>query len=336
MVTIRDVARLAGVSVATVSIVMNNKSKERSIPESTQERIKEAMRELGYQPNLSARRLRSKYKQSPVIALFWPLDFRVNLLASLINSLSHEIKSSGFDCELVIQSYESGNLEAFDDDLTKRGYNGVIIGACTEDDIKHLETMSILMPVVLINRESEKFSTVSIDNDSLGKMAAREFVRKGIHSAGVFASNNGYLSSNLRVAAFLEQCKYYGVNVEYENIIRNESTLDGGYYIAADYCELKNKPKAVFCDSDSIAVGALKAFHDLNVNVPKNLEILTIDLNSSGISAYSLPSLSVIELPNDEIARNIIKILSKKISAGSFTPEHALIQPRLILRESFA
>ncbi|MBQ7577492.1 MAG: LacI family DNA-binding transcriptional regulator [Synergistaceae bacterium] len=336
MVTIRDVARLAGVSVATVSIVMNNKSKERSIPESTQERIKNAMRELGYQPNVSARRLRSKYKQSPVIAFFWPKNLRFSMFTSFVDAFLSAIHNAKLDFELVIQTYERGKLEEFDEQLTKRGYNGVIIGGCTEDDIKHLEKMSLLMPVVLINRESEKFSTVGINDDLVGKIAAREFVRKGIRSAGVFAVPNGHIGSNARVAAFFKYCKYYGINVDFDSVLRSESTFDGGYYIAGNFCEIKNRPHAVFCDSDSIAIGAVKAFHDMNINVPKDIEILTVDLSISGFSAYFSPSLSVIELPNDEIAKRVINILHKKISSGSQSLEHVKIEPRLILRESFA
>ena len=77
MATIKDVAKKAGVSVSTVSIVINGKSKERSIPEATQEKVAKAMAELGYQPNQTARRLRTKDEQRPVIAFYWPLDFRV-------------------------------------------------------------------------------------------------------------------------------------------------------------------------------------------------------------------------------------------------------------------
>ena len=91
MVTIRDVAKAAGVSVATVSIVVNDKAKEHSIPETAQEKVNDVIRKLGYQPNLSARKLRSKYKSVPVIAFFWPLDFRISILASFLNAFSGEI-----------------------------------------------------------------------------------------------------------------------------------------------------------------------------------------------------------------------------------------------------
>lgn len=109
MATIKDVAKQAGVSVTTVSIIINGKSEERKISTATQQRVAEAMRDLGYQPNLSARRLRSQENERPVIAFFWPLDYRVNILASFLNCIQIEIAESGFDCEMMIQTYEMIN-----------------------------------------------------------------------------------------------------------------------------------------------------------------------------------------------------------------------------------
>lgn len=335
MVTIRDVAKAAGVSVSTVSIILNDQSRERSIPESTQDRINRAMRELNYQPNLSARRLRSKYKQVPVIVFFWPLDFRITILASFLNAFSREIQQSNFDCELVVRTYESGKLEVYDDVILKSGYNGVIIGACTYEDISHLEELNLSMPVVLVNRESEKFSAVSIDNDSVGKIAADEFMHKGYKRAAVFASNTGYLASNLRVEAFIKHCRLSGIMIDDEHVIRDVSTFDGGYCIAENYCAMSKRPEAVFCDSDSIALGALRALNDRGIRVPEDVSILTVDMNVSGTTAYSSPSLSVIEMPNDEIGQNVIRLLSDKIMNGSQEASHIKVTPKLILRESF-
>ncbi len=335
MATIKDVAKAAGVSVTTVSIVINDKAKERSIPEMTQERIHRAMHELGYQPNLTARRLRSKYKQVPMVVFFWPLDFRVTILASFLNAFSGEIKRSGFDCELVVRTYESGSLDRHDEAMLKSGYNGLIVGACTQQDIEHLETLKPQMPVILINRESDIFSTVSVDNDAVGKLAAEQFSRKGYQNVAVFASNREYLATSLRVQAFIRSCEALGIHVNEEYVIRDASTVEGGYRIAKHYCNMKDKPKAVFCDSDVIAFGALKAFYDKGVRVSDEVEMITIDMTISGTTAYSTPSLSVIEMPNEEVGKSVIRLLRDKISSNSLDPTHIKISPSLILRESF-
>ena len=328
MVTIRDVAKAAGVSVATVSIIMNDKAKEHSIPETTQDKINSIIRELGYQPNLSARKLRAKCKSVPVFVFFWPLDFRISILASFLNAFSGEMQRSDFDCELVVHTYESGSLDDYDKAMLKNGYSGIIVGACTEEDIEHLEIIRPKMPVVLVNRESEVFSTVSIDNDIVGKMAAEQFRRKGYKNAAVFASN-------LRVKAFIKHCSEMGIYISEEHVIRDSSSVEGGYCMAENYCGMDNKPKAVFCDYDAIAFGAMRAFSDRGLKVPDDVEILTIDMTVSGTTSYSTPSLSVIEMPNEEIGKTVIRLLKEKISANSQEATHIKIAPRLILRESF-
>lgn len=335
MVTIRDVAKAAGVSVATVSIVINDKSKERSIPGATQEKINIAMRELGYQPNLSARRLRAKYKPLPIIVFFWPVDFRIAILASFLNAFSSEMNRKGFECELVVHTYESGHLDDYDHAMLKNGYNGIIVGACTEDDIKHLESIRPRMPVVLVNRESEIFSTVSIDNDATGKLAANEFFRKGCRNAAVFASKHGYLASNLRVNAFIKYCHEFGTEIKPEHVIRGSSNIEGGYSIAEKFCSMTDRPKAVFCDYDAMTFGAMKALRDKGLKVPEDVEILTIDMTGSGTTEYSTPSLSVIEMPNEKMGQAVIDLLQEKISSNSPDPVHIRMNPKLILRDSF-
>ena len=335
MVTIRDVAKAAGVSVATVSIIINDKAKEHSIPETTQDRVNRVICELGYQPNLSARKLRARYKPVPVIVFFWPLDFRISILASFLNAFSGEMQRSDFDCELVVHTYESGSLGNYDKAMLKNGYNGIIVGACTEEDIEHLETIKPKMPVVLVNRESSIFSTVSIDNDVVGKMAAEHLKRRGFTTAAVFASNNGYLASNLRVLAFIKYCGEMEISISEEHVIRDASSIEGGYCMAENYCRMGNRPKAVFCDYDAIAFGAMRALNDRGLKVPDDVEILTIDMTGSGTTSYSTPSLSVIEMPNKEIGKTVIRLLKEKINANSQEVTHIKIIPRLILRESF-
>ena len=93
MATIKDVANKAGVSVTTVSIVINGKAEERRIPDSTREKVQEAMQELGYQPNLSARRLRFSDTKKPSIAFYWPIDYRTSIMASFVNYIQKELNA---------------------------------------------------------------------------------------------------------------------------------------------------------------------------------------------------------------------------------------------------
>ena len=132
MATVKDIAERVGVSATTVSIVINGKSAERGITQATQDKIYQAMKDLGYQPNLSARRLRAGDNEPAIVAFFWPSDFRLSILASFLNAYSKRIQETGFNCELVVQTYENDALEKYSASLLRNTYNAVIVGACSQ------------------------------------------------------------------------------------------------------------------------------------------------------------------------------------------------------------
>lgn len=334
MATIKDVAKKAGVSVSTVSIVINGKSKERSIPEATQEKVAKAMAELGYQPNQTARRLRTKDEQRPVIAFYWPLDFRVPILASFLNSLQREIDRTGFACELVIQPYQNDHLDMSEDSILRNGYSGIILGALTEKDLQYMEKLNPPVPVVLINRTSEIFSTVGTDNEEIGISAAAAFRRSGKNRVAVFASAQSYLATMRRVDAFLEACRQMGITVEEGDIFHSPSTIEGGFASAEAFCGREDRPDAVFCDSDSIALGALSCFSQRGIQVPEEVAVLTISMLEPEYTAYSIPPLSVVEMPNEDIGKAALNLIRQKIETGSKKPTHLTFNAALIMRKS--
>ena len=335
MVTVKEVAEKAGVSATTVSIVINGKSKERGITQPTQDRIFQAMKELGYQPNLSARRLRAGEQNAAVVAFFWPSDFRLSILASFLNAYSKRIHETGFNCELVVQTYENDALEKFDQTLLRNNYNAVIIGACSKRDLEHLETLPLQVPVVLLNRDSSVFSTVNIDNEAIGILAAEQFLKKGYKRLGVFSSGKQFIASSKRTDAFVSACTRMGICVDSEDILQDDSTAEGGYRMAEKFFESGLPAKAVFCDYDAIAFGALKAFRERGIHIPEDLEILSIDITGSELTTHASPALSVIKMPNEKMSITAIDLLREKLRTSDLSPVRIEIEPELILRESF-
>ena len=335
MATIKDVARLAGVSVTTVSIIMNGKAEERKISEPTRERVLQVMKVLEYQPNLSARRLRFQESKKPVIAFYWPLDYRTTILAAFLNALQVEIKRLNFDCELVVQTYTNDYLEEDAAALIKNNFNGVIIGAMSEKDLEYLEQLSPQMPVVLINRQSEHFSTVCTNHEEIGFQAARLFRQKGYTEVTVIAAEHSYVATGLRTQAFLHACTQLGIQVQAEHILKGPSTIEGGYQTAKRYCQLPDAPKAIFCDTDSMAIGSLAALHQHQLRVPEDIEILTIAMLAEDNTAYTIPPLSVINMPNKEMITYAIGILIDKMASNDLSATHIDVETALILRDSF-
>lgn len=335
MVTIKDVANSAHVSATTVSLIINGKAEERRISPTTCERVLNIMKELGYQPNLSARRLRSNDTLHPIIAFYWPMDYRTNILASFLSSFQEIIRELAFDCELVVQTYENNALEKHSDGIIKNSYHAVIVGGASSQDIAYLETLKPQIPLVLINRSSEKYSTVSVDTAEMGLLAARLFRQKGYTTAAILTSKSPYLATGQRTQAFLNACAQIGINIEFSNIIRVENTMEGGVLGANLYCGLPDAPKAIFCDSDSMALGALYAFHQHGLSLPQDVELLAIGFLDAETTMYSIPPISVVSMPNKLVMEEAIRQIIKSLTASVSEPIHTLIEPKVVLRETF-
>lgn len=335
MPTIKDVAKLAGVSPTTVSIVLNGNAEKRRISRATCQQIQAAIQQLGYQPDQSARRLRRGGEQRPIIAFFWPLDYRLRTLASLINAASKELARQSRDCEIAVQTFQNNQLFKTSVAKADEVYNAVIVGACSEQDVEYLENLSFQIPVILINRSSTRYSTVQVDNDAIGQSAARMLFSKGYRSAGMIAAEDHYLQAERRTQAFLKEAKSLGIVIRPEHILHEPDNMAGGASAAARLAVAAERPPVIFCESDTMALGALNTFIRLNVTIPRSLEVLSVSMIDEESTLYSVPSLSVIALPNDDIAAEAIKIALQLYYGNTTTPIHRMLESKTILRDSF-
>jgi len=201
--------------------------------------------------------------------------------------------------------------------------------------VEYLESLSPQIPIVLINRKSDRFSTVSVDSKGVGLKAAQLFQQNGYSEAGIIASTHSYVATGMRTQAFLDACSQLGIHVDKKHIIKEESTITGGVKAAERYCRLKNPPKAVFVETDSMALGASYAFQKAGRQIPSDIKLLAISLLDREVSQYTIPPLSVIQIPQDNVSRESIRTLIKAMKNQDFTPEHIDLEPILYMRESF-
>ena len=175
MSTIKDIAREAGVSIATVSIVLNGKGQERKISKETQARIHQIAKQLKYVPNQSAKKLRATQKNSYAIAFYWATDFRINYLARITLGIQKEIMQQNKVVHLTVVPYEVDNLKKQMETTQNEFFNGIIIANMSNSDMEYLNSCDISYPVVLFNRESPKYSSVTMDNYEVGAQVAQRY-----------------------------------------------------------------------------------------------------------------------------------------------------------------
>lgn len=159
-VQIRQIAERLQLSPGTVSIVLNGRGDSMRISKATQQRVQAMAKEMNYQPNMNARRLRQAAgeKASYIIAVYWCNDFLDELLGKFFQGAYLITKNSKLNVEIVVQPYEFNELKKYRENMNSNRYNGVIIGGASEDDLSFMEAMDFNIPIILMNRQSNKFS----------------------------------------------------------------------------------------------------------------------------------------------------------------------------------
>jgi LacI family purine nucleotide synthesis repressor len=335
MPNIKDVAHAAGISPTTVSLILNNRASEKRISSQTVERVLKVTQELGYRPNINARRLRTRDAGKLTVAFYWPLDYRSNMLGSFLAGMQKVIQRQARECEIIVQPYESDRLEKYSSPIKKNVFDGILIGAMSHQDKEYVESLSPQTPILLFNRVSEKYSTVGVDNFKVGFQAASLLQRKGYRDTAVLMAEHPYLATAVRIAAFLDACEQVEIAVPSRWMIKGSNTIAGGAIAMEGYCAMGERPKILFCESDSMAQGALYTLHKWGIRVPEDMELLTISTQVEEAMEYLVPAVSTVSLPTDKMAKIAISTLINKIAIGDLTPVHILVESVIYLRESF-
>lgn len=335
MATMKDVAELAGVSRSTVSIVINGLQQERKIPEETCRRVYEAMRILNYQPNIMAKRLRGNGKSKPLIALYWPTDFRNNYMSRYIQGFQTFIQQEQYACELVVRSFGEGALCDELDDILHGNYSAAIFVATSQADMDLLEQIHPNIPVVLLNRKSSIYNTVSADYESMAETCVLHFASKCISEIAVLTTNDVHLSSLLRTKTLIRYAKLHNIAISPENIlIAPSAEISSAIPIAMEYLSRHRFPKAIYCDSDYLAIGFSYACARLGIRIPEDIEIIAIGMLSPDFTEYSTPSITTDLIPIEEMAAESVRIAVNAIENGSRALVHRIYPGKFLYRES--
>lgn len=333
MASIREIAKLAEVSVGTASFVLNGKGDQMRISAATQKKVLEAADALGYRPNLSARRLRSRdQKDVPVLAILWTLDTRASLIGRFLKGVHQKLTDEKNGFELLIQPYENENLYKVDSLLSMTRFNGAIVANISKEDQDYLENANINVPIVLYQRNSEKYSNVYVDSFKTGKEVARLFTSRNHKNVGIIVPDISSQAVTQRKEGFLEGVSNYELNLSPEHVLFGDFSELGGYQAAKALLNRDRLPSALFFLSDQMALGALKAFHEAGIRIPEDLEIIGHD--NSENTPYTVPSLSTIHLPVEEMASVCIKTLLDIVTNNIKDPVSIRFDTSFVFRQS--
>lgn len=334
MSTLRDVAKLAGVSVTTASIVATGKSEERRISPETTQKVMTAMQQLQYRPNQTARLLRERAASHPIIGFYWPLDYRTNLLGSRLSNLNSVLLEDQLGYELVVQTYINNRIEDFIGPVLKGRYDGVIIGAASERDLAQLTQLDISVPVILLNRDSNKYSTVGANNSQMGMQVAALLQQKGYRKCAVVKTIDRYMGATGRTKAFLYACRQLKIEILPEWMFSGNNTITGGAEATEEYCALSNRPNVIFYEADCMAQGGLFTLQRMGLSVPDDVEIISIGIQASETMQYLNPPISCVSIPSN-VDRLAMSTMARILKERPSEPLHVELEPLVQLRGSF-
>lgn len=326
MATIYDIANLAGVSSATVSLIMNGRGDDLRIAKKTQENVRAIAKEIGYVPNVSARKLLSKEKASiPEIGLLWFRSQHPVFLNTLINKLN-EMQSSGLinDMNVIIYPFENKHLSKMKKILSGNNVHGFIIPSGEPETIDFLEKLDIKVPVITIYSNSGKYHSVDVNNQRNGQMAGEIFFNKGLKNAAVIKNLHNSYFSDIREAAFLKQCEEQNISVTeiYADLDLGEAVTGSAneYYlygravakkVVDTWKQAGSSKMGVFVQNDASARGLIAQLRQNGIKVPEDVMVVSYGYNSEENKESN--ELTMITYPVNELAEKTWLLMKRLI-----------------------
>lgn len=331
MSTIRDVARLAGVSTATVSRAIN--APENVSPQ-TRERVAKAMQACRYHYNALARGFVTK--QSSTLGLIVP-SITNPIFAESIRGVQDYAHREGYQVLLGDTDYEYAKEARLCGVLRERQVEGLIITTTRLNGKALQDLLEDRFPFVLLYSTIRRgpFSSVGVDNFRGGYTATAHLIHLGHRRIAMLAGGFSFSDKSLHRWHGYKKClRDHGLRYDPALVIQTRYTLESGREAIKTILSRERTPTAVFCSNDFMAIGAMQGAREAGVALPGGLSIVGFD--DMAIAAFISPSLTTIRQPAHEMGRRGTEILLDRIRKGGGKPVHEILDTGIVARESTA
>lgn len=326
LATLKDVARLAGVSVSTVSHVINGRS---DIPERTAARVREAMTRLDYRPNRLARAL-MKDRSERIGLLVYGQQWFINPFHGLVLSGIVDVINKTDNClDLFVQSDVDISLTA---EWRARRLDGIIVlpMRLSEETISAIDRTEI--PVVVIDGwwESERVRFITAENVAGGELAALHLIQNGHTRLGYLGAAADDYTNLERLKGFREGARQRGLHLDDAWVAQRDWTYQWAYTTASRWFSEANYPTGIFAPSDILALGIHSAAIDRGLRVGHDVAIIGYD--DSPVATQVRPAISSIRQDGYEIGKTSVDMLFRMIGGEDVASRKHPV--KLIARES--
>jgi len=330
MASLNDVARIAGVSIATVSRAISRPEK---VSPDTQAIVRNAMESLGYRPNRVARRLRQRGGKRHLLGLIIP-DIQNPFFAELARGVEDMAYAHQF-AVMLCNSDEDLKKEAFYLDVMRaESVDGIILPPITDRDPAVIKFVESGMPIVTVDRSLAKMlvDQVEVDNRQGASEAVEHLIKLGHRRIGLITGRLNVSTSRERKLGYDEALRENGIvhSDDYVRVGDNKQT--SGRILAEELLALPAPPSALFVTNNLMAVGAIEAIHKRGLEIPRQVAIIGFD-DLPWAEALD-PPLTVVRQPAYEVGQAAVELLLKRLDDPHAPATLVRLRPRLIFRRS--
>ncbi|UCN13687.1 LacI family transcriptional regulator [Cellulomonas iranensis] len=333
-VTIKDVARHAGLSSTTVSVILNGRADEFRIAQPTRDVVLAAAAELGYR---TPRSTRPRKVETPtgLWTILAPYDFDAGPTVGFFNGVRAYTREHRLDVETVLLPFERGRLRDKARWLTPGFTSGVILVGLDDDDVAYVEGADLDVPVVLFNRVAKRSSAVSIDDYGTGHRAAEHVLARGRTNASVIAPEYASRHLSVRAVGFADGLRERlgAAAAEAMPQVRAEISFAGGHTAVRALLERGPAPDALFVLHDGMVGGVLRCLDEHGLAVPADVDV--VSYGDSAINTILRPSVTSFAVPVEAMSYECARRLHQAgLHPGATDSVGRVFDAELVLRES--
>lgn len=330
MANLKQVADFAGVSVATVSRVLNG---DAVVKVSTKEKVAEAIKALNYSPNRVAQRLRSTKNKSRIIGLLIP-DIQNPFYVDVIRGIEDYAYAS--NCVVIIGNFSQDEKkeQLYIDILKSESVDGLIVAPSNEKDRYIKELINDGFPIVCIDRGLSEVATdlVKVDNENGVIAAIEHLISLGHEQIGYIAGNEMIPTTLERISGYRKAMAKHQLTIDPSWVVSKLSDYQSGLELAAQLLTLPAPPSAIFAGNNLLTLGAIETIHKMGLQIPNDIAIVGFD---DVYWANSLnPPLTAVKQPGFEIGKKACELLVQRINNPEKPVEQLILTTELMVRKS--
>ncbi|MFF2885682.1 LacI family DNA-binding transcriptional regulator [Paenibacillus sp. NPDC057967] len=333
MVTIKDIAKAAGVSPSTVSRVVSNHPR---ISKATSMKVKKIMDEMGYHPNLMAKSLVSKTTRTLAIMLPRPAEelFQDFFFGELLRGILTQSTRAGYDMLLAAATSPQDENETISRLVLGRRVDGVILLSARTNDplIDILNNHNF--PTVLIGRSEGHQNILSVDNDNeqAAYDATQHLIIQGHERIGFVSGPPNLTVSHDRMSGYRRAMREAGLSMRSEWIVEGEFLQQSGYRAMSFMMSLPERPSGLVVIDDVVGFGVLRGLNELGYTVPDDISL--VSFNNIALSELATPPISSIDIGTYQLGYTASQLLIRRIMEEDIHQPRMIIPHRLIVRDS--